>query len=110
MTEIRFELCFSEIQMLKDFMEKGCGIDDIALQWTDELYGLLSTLGHIVSGPDFDEITWKQMYEANKEEKLVNINEITICQFMEEKNGTDGILRCPDCGMIHNKKCQTTED
>ena len=67
MTEIRFDLSFNEIQMLKDFIEKGCSIDNIALQWTDELYSLLSTLGHIVSGPDFDEMTWKQMYE--KEQK-----------------------------------------
>ena len=69
MTEIRFHLSFNEIQMLKDFMNKGCGIDDIALQWTDELYTLLETLGHIVSEPEFDEMTWKQMYNLNTEKE-----------------------------------------
>jgi len=54
MTEIKIIIYQNEIEMLKDFMKKGCGIDDIHLQWTDDLYTLLTSLGKIVTAPGFE--------------------------------------------------------
>ena len=103
MTEIRFPISFNEIEMLKDFMRKGCGIDNISLQWTDELYTLLETLGKIVTAPDFDLDIWKEMFK----EDTPSIKNMDICEFLELKNSP---LRCPDCGMIHGEiKCQNVE-
>lgn len=54
MTEIRFYITQHEIEMLKDFIGKGCTVADINLQWMDELQNLLKTLGEIVTTPGFD--------------------------------------------------------
>lgn len=97
MTEVRIPLSFNEIEMLKDFMNKGCGIDTIALQWTDELYNLLDALGNIVNAPDFEHETWKEIFK----EEPPDIQKMSICEFLERKNST---LRCPDCGQIHGKE------
>lgn len=66
MTEVKIFIYDNEIAMLKDFMEKRCSIDDINLQWTDELYSLLRSLGHIVTAPGFDEIVQEEYAEAVK--------------------------------------------
>lgn len=63
MTEIKAYLTGNhEIEMLKDFMdpETDTGIDNIHLQWADELYYLLESLGNqIVTAPGFDERYWR---------------------------------------------------
>ncbi|MXV74507.1 hypothetical protein F4Z99_09530 [Candidatus Poribacteria bacterium] len=54
MTEIHFYITQNEIEMIKDFMEGGCTIADINLQWMRELRTLLESIGHIVTAPGFD--------------------------------------------------------
>ena len=99
MTEVRTYLDFREIEMLKDFINKGCGIDTVNLEWTDELHSLLSNLGHIVTAPGFDTEVWKQVHNI-KDEPPENIEEMDICDFLTLKNSP---LRCPDCGKIHGE-------
>ena len=81
MTEIRFPISLNEIEMLKDFLDPDtrCNIDDIALQWTDELYSLLRSIGHIVTAPGFEIRLWRDKYNLPPIPKPEN----TIEAFME---------------------------
>lgn len=62
MTEVRLYLDNREIEMLKDFIDPDTqtGIDNVALEWRDEVHSVLKALGDIVTAPGFERRVWRE--------------------------------------------------